>query len=516
VNSADTAWWQTRWFVVAACLISIVPLLAPTVPPLTDLAGHVGRYRVMLGSDAGVLSQWYGYDWQLVGNLGVDLIVAGLAPLVGLEPAVKLAVMSIVVLTVTGILWISREAHGRVQPWALLALPLAYNYAFQFGFVNHCLAMAMALNGFALWLRLGRTGRVRLRAAVFVPLAMLVWLAHVFGWGVLCILAYGAELVRQREQHRPWPVAVVHAGLGCLPLALPFVFLIAWRSHESHSITERFFDFRYKAGWLAMILRDRWPEFDMASVALIAMLLYRAVRSGRTGHSRAVTTACLLLLLTFVLLPFVLLTSAYADMRLAPYIVMLALVTLRAGPALPLREQAALAMIGLAFFGVRIAGNTASLWITSRAWEDRLAALDDVPRGARLVTLVGASCDSPWAHPRTGHLSGFAIARRAAFSNDQWRLGASSPLKIVVRGLKDYDADPTQMVLFQRCDAQPGYWTIAEALHDLPRTRFDYLWLIDPPAFESRLVAGMTPIWANRSARLYRIDHGLSGADAAP
>jgi hypothetical protein len=507
VTENRTAWWETRWFAALAILIALVPLMLPAVPPFTDLAGHIGRYRVMLGTDADVLSQWYRYEWRFVGNLGVDLIVAGFGPLIGLEPAVKLAIMLIVALTVGGILWISREAHGRVQPWALLALPLAYNYALQFGFVNHCLAMALALNAFALWLRLGRLGKLRLRAALFVPIAALVWLAHVVGWGALGLMVYGAELARARAQGRGWLASIVPAGLACLPLALPFLFLILWRSNEGHSLTERFFNFRFKAGWLAMVFRDRWPEFDMASAALLAILLYRGIRSPRTTHSPAVTFACLLMLLAFVLLPFMLFMSAYADMRLAPYIVMLALLTLRAGAAMEFREKASLAMIGLAFFGVRIAGNTASLWINADNWERHLAALDHVPRGARLVTFVGDLCGQEWAHRRTSHFPGMAIARRAAFGNDQWRLGGSTPLHIVVPGIPDYDGDPSQMVLQGWCKAEPGYLPIANALAYLPRDRFDFVWLVDPPRFDPGLVRGMTPIWRNDSDVLYRIEH---------
>ena len=47
-NTAETHWWQTRWFVVGMALASIIPLLWPTIPPLVDLPGHMGRYRVQL------------------------------------------------------------------------------------------------------------------------------------------------------------------------------------------------------------------------------------------------------------------------------------------------------------------------------------------------------------------------------------------------------------------------------------------------------------------------------------
>ncbi|MEJ8630908.1 hypothetical protein P0F65_15620 [Sphingomonas sp. I4] len=184
-------------------LLAALPLIWPTVPPLVDLPGHMGRYRVQLEyANQPWLATWYRFEWQMIGNLGIDLLIEPLAPIFGLELAVKLIVMAIPVLTVTGLLWIAREVQGRIPATALFALPLAYSYPFQFGFVNFALAMALALNLFALWLRMGRLGAVKLRAVLFVPLSCVLWVAHTFGWGVLGVLAFSAELIRQHDIRR--------------------------------------------------------------------------------------------------------------------------------------------------------------------------------------------------------------------------------------------------------------------------------------------------------------------------
>ena len=110
--------------------LAAVPLVYPPIPPLVDLFGHMGRYRVQLDIGRSPwLHLYYGFHWAAIGNLGVDLLVMPLGRLIGLEPAVKLIVMAIPPLTVFGFLWVAREVHGRVPPTALFALPLPFDGA---------------------------------------------------------------------------------------------------------------------------------------------------------------------------------------------------------------------------------------------------------------------------------------------------------------------------------------------------------------------------------------------------
>src|SRR5215217_8582876 len=89
-GTTSRPWWETRPYVAALILLSAVPLLYPPIPPLVDLLGHMGRYRVELDLDSSPwLSRYYGFHWAAIGNLGVDLLLMPLEPLIDLEPAVK-------------------------------------------------------------------------------------------------------------------------------------------------------------------------------------------------------------------------------------------------------------------------------------------------------------------------------------------------------------------------------------------------------------------------------------------
>jgi hypothetical protein len=51
----------------------------------------------------------------------------------------------------------------------------------------------------------------------------------------------------------------------------------------------------------------------------------------------------------------------------------------------------------------------------------------------------------------------------------------------------------------------PDFEPIDGALRKLPRDGFDYVWLVDPPAYDPGLVAGMRPVWRNGRSILYRL-----------
>lgn len=512
-----THWWESRAFVVAATFLAVVPLVWPAVPPLVDLLGHMGRYRVQLAIGSNPwLNDWYAFKWQLIGNLGVDLLVIPMAKIFGLELGVKLIVMTIPALIVAGLLWIAREVHGRIPPTALFALPLAYCYPLQFGFVNFALSMGLAFVMFGLWLRLARLGRLKVRAVVFVPLSCILWVCHTFGWGVLGVLAFSAEMIRQHDLRKDgrgghWLESWVRAGLGCLPLALPMLFMVLWRSGDHVTgQTADWFDWRFKIQWITMILRDRWLAFDIASTAVLLLVLMKGLRDPGIEYSRHLGLSTLFLVAVYILLPRIVFGSAYADMRLAPFMIAIALIAIRPKPGLSMRGAAVLAAMGLAFFLVRIGAQTVSYWMFDQTYKREFAAIDKLPPRARLLTFIGYSCRNTWTMSRLEHAPGLAMVRKMAFANDQWSMPGGQLLTTHYAAAGKFAHDPSQIVTQYRCPRQ--WWRpIGLAMFKFPRDAYDYLWLIDPPRYDRRLTAGLTPIWRSGRSVLFKVDHGAPG-----
>ncbi|WP_375380685.1 hypothetical protein [uncultured Sphingomonas sp.] len=526
-------WWQTRRFVAVMALLAIVPLLRPVIPPLVDLPGHMGRYRVQLSiADQPWLANWYDFHWQLIGNLGLDLAVIPMAKLFGLELGVKLIVMAIPALIVTGLLWIAREVHGRIPATALFALPLAYSYPFQFGFVNFMLSVALALNLFAWWLRLARQGRLGFRAALFVPLSCALWVCHTVGWGMLAVFAFSAEMIRQHDRLfgvatpgtrvpwrlgdlRRWGIAWIRAGIGVVPLALPLALMALWRSGEHvGGQTFDWFNWQAKFQWLLMVLRDRWMAFDVASTAVLMLILFRGFRDPAIEYSRQLGLAALFLLAVFLLLPRVVFGSAYADMRLAPFAIAIAVIAIRPRRGLSFRGASTLAVAGLVFVVVRMGATTVSYWMFADSYSRQLAALDHLPPGARLVSFVGETCHNQWTMSRLEHLPAIALERRLAYTNDQWSMAGAQLLTTRYRAAQRYAHDPSQIVTSVQCPRE--YWRpISRSLARFPRDAFDYVWLIRVPSYDPALEQGLVPVWrsgepgATGSSALLKVDHAI-------
>jgi len=484
-------------------LVSCVPLLYPPIPPLVDLLGHMGRFSVALDlSHSAALQRYYEFHWAPIGNLGVDILVRALAPALGVEAATKLVILAIPPLTVAGFLWVAREVHGRIPPAALFAVPFAYGQPFLYGFVNFALSMALAFVAFAYWLRFGRSDRTQLRAALFLPISLIVFFAHAFGWGVLGLMCFSAELVRQRERGFGSVRAGINATLQVMSMATPLLLVILGRSGAQGPWAWAWFDWQAKLVWIESALRDRWAWFDVASVAVAVFVIVQAVRQNGWGMARETAAAALALTAVFLLLPTTLLGSAYADMRLVPYIFALLLIGVRT-PA-SARQAGVLAAVAMAFVVIRLSANTISLARTANEQEPKIAAVAHIPTGARVASFVGMPCQGGWALLRDSHLGSLITIRRQGFSNDQWLIQGAFGLGLKYRKPGYFAADPSQLVLPKGC-SDGLHRTIDQALSAFPRDAFDYVWLIDSSGYDSRLLRGLEPVSRGPGSELYRI-----------
>jgi len=498
-DDISTSWWRRPALLTSALLAPLAPLLLPGLPPLTDLPGHLARWHIATAGAGSPLHGYYAIEWRWMGNLGADLIGLPLLPLAGPVATAKLIVGLILVLTGGALLWLSREAHGRMTPAALFALPFAWGWPFQMGFLNFALAQALAFAALALWLRMARRGHDGRRAALFAPIGLILWTAHSAGWGLFGLMAFGAELARRRARGAPWPRAIGMAVLACLPLALPLLVMALHHVPGARANdTGDWFNFGAKLLWLVSTLRDRWQWFDLLSLLPPLMLLYIAARDRRLGFAAVLGWPALACVAGFLLLPRLLLGGSYVDMRMMPAIWMLALLAIRPPEAAHLARIIALA--GLAFLAVRTVATTASAALRGSDQRAELAVLPFIPEGGTVLALVARPCLTPWSDIRPEHLAGHAILARDAFVNEQWAIAGQQYLRVRYMRAAPFVADPSQLAYPDGCEQQGQ--SLSHVLATFPRAAFDRVWVIGK-LFDRPRDFGLETVWSNGRSGLY-------------
>ena len=490
-----------RWVFLIAILMSALPMVWPAFAPLVDAPGHIGQYRIMAEAGQQPLARHYLVHWALIGNFGVDSLVLALAPLLGVEPASHLVIGLIPPLTVAAMLWVAHEAHGRIPAAAGFALPLAYALPFQLGFLNFSLGAALALGGLALWIRLARRGPPITRILVFVPFAGLIWVCHTFGWAMFGLFIFGAELALRIERgDRLWR-ALLLAALTCAPMAWPQVLATLVGGSVSGE-TGEWLRLSVKLQFLVTLLQERWKFYDVASITVIVLLLWGAIRSKSIRFVPVLAIPAALTLTAFILLPRIYMSGVFIDLRLLPSGIALSLLALRFTPEdSPFERRVAWGGIG--FFALRTITSTIAFLLYAQAQQAELPAIALIPEGSAVLSLVNQPPGSDWVNPRFGHLAGIAVARRRIFTNEQW--GWYRGQQLIEQLHPRAGAllqDPSQFVYPPGNSITPTNFGTAIATFD--RGTFDYVWTIGFPPGRAH-APDLVPIWSNGRSALYRV-----------
>ena len=105
---------------------------------------------------------------------------------------------------------------------------------------------------------------------------------------------------------------------------------------------------------------------------------------------------------------------------------------------------------------------------------------------------------------RLEHLPAMVMVRRRGFSNDQWQMQGAQLMTIDYPQAGWFAHDPSEIVTERQCPRQ-RWMTIDQTLAWFPRHAFDYVWLIDPPPYDARLVADLRPVWRAGTSVLYKV-----------
>ncbi len=509
-------WWQSKAYVGLLLVLMALPLLWPPFPPLDDVPTHMGRFYIQAGmAGAPTLSSIFSIDWMPVGNLGVDALVYALHPLMGVEPATKLVIILIPLLSAVGLLLIAREAHGELPATAAFALPLIYNYAFHYGFINFSLGAALAFLLFGFVLRYQRLKMPAVWRTLILLGSLLIYFAHIFGWVVFGLLVVGNALCRHVTSWKIRLTMVRAVVLECLLLALPLIPVVAWRSGDNQGETSAFFAILSKWGWIESAMRDRWVKWEGLSALLCVGLIGIGI-VGVLRMSRRLLLIFLVMTAFYIFIPYAFFGLIYADMRIAPLMLAIGLIAVAPRPAWGRTAASVIALLALAFVTARSVATTISY---ARYAEDHarwLKVLPSIPRGARVVAFVAPPCPRGWNVPRIIHLPSMAIIRRDAFVNDQFDMPGAQLVAVGPSIPRDFAYHSSAQVRLPGCDRPEPL--LADRIAQIPRGAFDHLWLLGVDPANRPKADWLRPIWSDERSALYAIvrQKSSSAAKAGP
>lgn len=216
-----------------ATLLAIVSALLVLAWPLGftgDYLNHLARNYIeaQIWFDP-ALRQNYTLSFSVVPDLAMDMIVPWLSHVIGIYPAGAIMIWIALAAPPLAGLLVARSVHGRATWLSLLGFFGAFNQNAQWGFVNFLVATAIALAGFALWMRLAPSWR---RSFVFAPFGIVLAFSHALGfllfgylvllWEVACLAhgQRGSSTAFLRQLATRDAVAML-PGLAILALATP-------------------------------------------------------------------------------------------------------------------------------------------------------------------------------------------------------------------------------------------------------------------------------------------------------
>lgn len=496
-------------------LLNLLPFIFVKIPPLIDLPGHMARYAVQLNlSESPELQANWSFQWALVGNLGFDILIQFLAPILGIERATWLLSALIAPVMLWGLARISKAIHGCLSPLLFFAAPFAVALPFQWGFLNYCLACGLAFHLFASWVNADRQHwRIGARMIVFIPGSMAVWICHAYGWAIFAVMAGGYEIARTMRGDKRNRLAALRDSLFRLfTIGAPLILTLSWRNATDGAVTKGFFDLPAKAVLLLTLLRDQNMTFDLLSIIIylavaVFIIFHRSVRL-----SYELVFPALLLFFCELLIPGKLFGSSLADARLWPVIfqlVFLAPIPASLGPV----ASRTMILGGGALAVMRVIFMTQGYVQYDRDYARHLQALNYINKGASIVTFTPHNCVNrakSWRMPRLEHLDGLAVVRLDAFINSEWIIPGAQLLSPRRASGTKYDSDPSQIVNpGPNCD-QPLWPEVERRILEIPRSQFDYLWLIGFDMANAPEISGATRIFGDDETALYRLQKKAS------
>jgi hypothetical protein len=507
----------TAVLTLATILVTILPLLVVTYPPLHDYPFHIARSEILAHyRDWPLLQQFYTIGSFVLPNVAIDVVISGLAIFLPVPIAGRVFIAIIFVLLVTGTIVLHRVVHGEWSRWPLLSGVLLYNWIFLFGFVNYLFGLGLVLWGLAAWILI-EPQRSGLRAAAGTTIAVVLFFAHLAALGIYAVALAGFELQRVFPLRRTWPGALRQLTSAMLPFAVPLCLLV-FASPTGKKIGAEL-TFNLWPGWKPFAfystLLSGNPLLDIVTPPLLGLALVVVLMSGTIRIAREMWFALALVCIAFLVAPTGIMGALLLDARLPVAIAFIAVASTRVSVSVVAAQRVLVFMTAtlLIFRAVVLATSWIGFDKTEREF---LAAFDQLPAGSTLFVATGGPMPSLlfddetslslWSPPLK-HIASLVTLLKPIFVPATWADPTQQPIAIATRYLATKQLQGNNPIrLVTAADLERLMSEIDETQRKVDRNHSAYLLLLYPGGAFDEFLKDTTRIASGSTFVLLAID----------
>ncbi|MDH3668914.1 MAG: hypothetical protein OEN23_18500 [Paracoccaceae bacterium] len=369
-------------------VLTLVPVLSVEMAPLVDLPNHLARWHVLARLETEpLLQQSYRTISHLSPYLLVDLVTAPLVEIFGVYDAGRIFVAANMALIYVGVIAIHRALFTHFTLWPALALPVLYNHAFLWGFLNFYFGTALMLLCLGIWLRV-QHWPVRTRIALLFAQCVLLYFAHILVLGLYgLVLFMHAFSIALRCHGRNLRVILTQIAPIAAPFLVMFAAFLVWFASDD-VIGDKITKYGKPEEKLMAFLSPTLATEGFSDVVIFLALLGIAMVLLKRRMLRLAESMALPLIAVTVLcvaMPTQLLGVYGIDFRFPPILALLGVATTQP-QAMSRMPRSALALA----ICLLVAGRAMTLWEpyqrADREFVEFRAAMAQLPDGARVLS----------------------------------------------------------------------------------------------------------------------------------
>jgi hypothetical protein len=313
-------------FHLALLLATVAPMLSVEIPPLADLPNHLARLHILANLETiPALKENYQVVPTITPNLLVDWMLTPMARIWSVYDVGRAFVVASMAITYGGVLLLNVMLSSRLTVWPALALPILYNHAFSWGFLNFNFGVGVVLWAFALWLCLRKRNAV-VRSAALLSISAVLYLTHMLAFGLFAAVVSAHSLSVAYRQNGPRAVAILRELISVIPpFVLTLVAYVLWLENDE-AVGKKLIDYGDITRKPAALVSPTMFSDSLADGVLLMFYLIAGLHLARRkkmllAENMALPLICLAIIC--LVMPNTLLGVWGVDFRLPPVLLML-------------------------------------------------------------------------------------------------------------------------------------------------------------------------------------------------